>query len=140
MKEFYAPTLEQIREMYDARTVQKVMPQVNNWRNASGLGSTGRSGRQIKRDKAEESTNNWFYLMSNVDVEGKLSAEAAAEVREHNQKLGRRTSEGDVKADDRKSKNSRFSKDKVVDAPALPRGNAMHATHTRRYDMVTDWW
>jgi len=96
VKEFYAPTLDQIREMYDTRTVQKVMPKVNQWRAQAGMGTTERSRRQQKRGLQQQASEQWLYLLSDVDAHGKLSAGAAAELRDVE---NTRTSVGDASDD-----------------------------------------
>ena len=46
VKEFYAPTLEQFREMYDARAAQKMKGQLSLWRSMAKLGAAQRASRR----------------------------------------------------------------------------------------------
>ena len=82
--------------MYDTRTVQKVMPKVNQWRAQAGMGTTERSRRQQKRGLQQQASEQWLYLLSDVDAHGKLSAGAAAELRDVE---NTRTSVGDASDD-----------------------------------------
>lgn len=70
VKEFYAPTLDQIREMYDARMVQKVMPKVDKWRNLARLGTNNRISRQKRREGEQKAHNRWVYLLEDVNENG----------------------------------------------------------------------
>lgn len=70
VKEFYAPTLEQIRDMYDTRMVQKLMPKVDTWRNLSRLGTNNRATRQKKREENENTRSRWVYLLEDVNEFG----------------------------------------------------------------------
>lgn len=72
------------------------MPKVNQWRAQAGMGTTERSRRQQKRGLQQQASEQWLYLLSDVDAHGKLSAGAAAELRDVE---NIRTSVGDASDD-----------------------------------------
>ncbi|KAL1506991.1 hypothetical protein AB1Y20_007854 [Prymnesium parvum] len=110
VKEFYAPTLDQIREMYDTRMVQKVMPKVDKWRNLSRLGTNNRASRQKRREGEQKAHDRWVYLLEDVNENGALSAEAMAEVQQEQSKLaGRRSSSKNMDMTSDRSKTRRAS-------------------------------
>ena len=92
VKEFYAPTLEQFREMYDTRVAQKVMSKVGNWRKQASLDPLKRISRQKRREGEQKAHNAWVFLVEEVNEKGALSVQAQAEVQQQANKLASRAS------------------------------------------------
>ena len=69
MKEFYAPPLDQYREMCEQKVVEGVLPRMKRWRSLSKLpGGSARRLRLEEREKQRQAEGKWTHLLFDVDT------------------------------------------------------------------------
>ena len=69
MKEFYAPPLDQYREMCEQKVVEGVLPRMKRWRSLSKLpGGSARRLRHEEREKQRQAEGKWTHLLFDVDT------------------------------------------------------------------------
>ena len=132
VKEFYAPTLEQFREMYDTRVAQKVMSRVGNWRKQASLDPLKRISRQKRRENEEKANKAWVFLVEEVNEKGVLNAQAQAEVQQQANKLASRASSGPYGASLEARKSKHQSRITESDPDQLPDRSSL-----RRHSLVS---